>query len=113
MTKYKLKEDVITYRKTDKQFYKNYNVGDTFSEKMFYSTSLNKNIADNVSDYHENPIIAEIRVPKGTKSIYIGGNNPYEFEAELLLSRNLSYKVIEKSENNIILEVVDEKRKRN
>lgn len=111
VSKYELKEDVVTFRKTGKQFYDNYKVGDVFQEKMFYSTSLKKNIADNVSEYHSDPITAEIRVPKGTKSIYIGDNNKYEFEAELLLNRGLSYKVIEKSGDNLILEVVDEKRK--
>lgn len=107
MMKYELEEDVTVYRKTDSHFYENYKTGDIFQEKMYYSTSLSKDIADIVSDYHENPVTVEIKVPKGTKSIYVGSNTEYEFEAELLLSRNLSYKLVEKSDNNIILEVIN------
>lgn len=111
MSKYTLEQDMTVYRKTGLQFYDNYKEGDVFQEKMYYSTSLSKNIADNVSDYHDNPITAEIRVPKGTKSIYVGNNTEFEFEAELLLGRDLSYKVVEKTDNNIILEVINEKHK--
>lgn len=111
MSKYNLNTDIITFRGTNSNHYSNYKVGDIFSEKMYYSTSLNKNIAQTFADDKNNAIIVEIKVPKGTKSIYVGDNTNYEFEAELLLSRNLSYKVIEKSDKNIILEVVNEQRK--
>ena len=110
MSKYELKENVIAYRKTDKMFYEKYKDGDVFQEKMYYSTSLIKNIADNVSDYHNNPITTEIRVPKGTKSVYIVNNTIGDFEAELLLARNLSYKVVKKTEVSIVLEVVNGKK---
>lgn len=105
MLKYSLDDDIITYRLTNAQHYTNYNVGDEFVEKVYYSTSLKENIAKNVTDRHEQPIIAEIKVKKGTKCIYIGNNTAYEFEAELLLARNLSYKVLSKSEEKIVLEV--------
>ncbi len=36
----------------------------------------------------------EIRVPKETKSIYVGLNSSVGNEAELLLSRHLKYKVL-------------------
>lgn len=111
MSKYLLNKDIISYRGTNGKYYEDYKVGDIFSEKMYYSTSLNKNIAQGFADDKDNAIIAEIRVPKGTKSIYIGDNTEYEFEAELLLGRDLSYKVIEKSEKNIVLEVINEKGK--
>lgn len=108
MNKYKLEEDVVTYRGTNANHYSNYKEGDTFSEKMYYSTSLNKNIASTFADDKNNSIIAEVRVPKGTKCIYVGDNTNYEFEAELLLSRDLSYRVVEKSDSNIVLEVINE-----
>lgn len=111
ISKYTLAEDIITYRGTNANFYKKYNLGDVFNEKMYYSTSLNKNIAKTFANDCENGLVVEIRVPKGTPSIYVGNNTDYDFEAELLLSRDLSYKVIEKTEENIILEVINEKRK--
>lgn len=111
MDKYDLKDNVLAYRGTDAKYYKKYNIGDVFKEKMYYSTSLNKNIAQTFADDKENPMIVEIRVPKETKCIYIGDNTKYEFEAELLLYRNLKYKIIDKSDSKLILEVVNEKRK--
>jgi len=108
MSKYNLSNDVIVFRGTDSNFYQDYKAGDIFSEKMYYSTSLNKNIAQTFADDKNNAIIVEIRVPKGTKSIYVGNNTEYEFEAELLLARDLSYKVVEKTESKLILEVVNE-----
>lgn len=111
MSKYELKENIIAFRGVNGEHYDNYNVGDIFEEKMYYSTSLNKNIAQTFSDDKINSTMLEINVPKGTKSIYIGSNTEYDFEAELLLGRNLKYKVIGKSEGYIKLEVFNEKRK--
>lgn len=111
MDKYNLEEDVVTYRGTSSDNYNNYDVGDVIEEKMYYSTSLSQGIAQTFADDCSNSIMAEIHVPRGTKSIYIGDNTDYDFEAELLLSRGLSYKVIKKEKDNIVLEVVDGKRK--
>ena len=110
MNKYNLEENVVTYRGTNGDYYNNYSVGDIIKEKMYYSTSLSYGIAKTFEDDCSNPIMAEIHVPKGTKSIYIGDNTDYDFEAELLLSRNLSYKVIKKDKDNFVLEVLYGKR---
>ena len=48
----------------------------------------------------------EIRVPKGTPSLYVGDNSAYEFEAEFLLGRDLSFKVIDIIDDRLIVEVV-------
>jgi len=37
---------------------------------MYYSTSINNNKADNVSDYRNNLITVEIKILKGKKRIY-------------------------------------------
>ena len=81
-------------------------VGDEFNLEMYTSTSLNENIAKTFAEDKENAIMLEIKVPKKTKCLYIGNNSAYEFEAELLLARNLKYKVINMSEDKIILEVI-------
>ena len=54
----------------------------------------------------ENAIMLEIRVPRGTPSLYVGDNSAYEFEAEFLLGRDLSFKVIDIIDDRLILEVV-------
>ncbi len=104
--KYDLVDDVITYRGTSKKYYSDLKVGDEFSLKMYCSTSLNENIAKTFMEDKENAIMLEIRVPKRTPSLYIGDNGAYEFEAELLLGRNLNYKVIDIVNDKIILEVI-------
>jgi hypothetical protein len=49
----------------------------------------------------------EIRVPAGTKGLYIGEKTGFKVnQAELLLNRGLRYKVIEKSVGSMLLEVV-------
>lgn len=111
MSKYTLEQDIITYRGVNAKYYSEYKEGQVIEEKMYYSTSLNENIAKTFADDKENPMIAEIRVPRDTNCIYIGDNTEYEFEAELLLARNLSYEVVRKDEERIVLEVVNEKRK--
>ena len=104
--KYDLVDDVITYRGTSKKYYSELKVGDEFSLKMYCSTSLNENIAKTFMEDKKNAIMLEIRVPKGTPSLYVGDNGAYEFEAELLLGRNLNYKVIDIVNDKIILEVI-------
>lgn len=111
VSKYKLDDDIVAYRGTCAAFYSNYGVGDNFREDMFYSTSLKKEIAETFANDNKSPYMLQIRIPMGTRCIYIGENTDYDFEAELLLSRGLTYKVIGKSDNDMILEVINEKRK--
>ena len=116
MSKFELKENITTFRGTNKKHYDKYNVGDTFTEKVYYSTSVKENNAkeflskhkgtDANGDLYDNSMLVEVRVPKGTKSLYVGKNGDYKQEYELLLSRGLKYKVIEKKEHNIILEII-------
>lgn len=111
MSKFDLKDNIVTYRGTNKKYYDKYNVGDTFTEKVYYSTSLKENNAKEFLSKHksvdnDNSMLVEIRVPKGTKSLYVGENGNFKQEYELLLSKGLKYKVIEKKEHKIILEII-------
>ena len=119
MDKFKLNEDIITYRGTNEKYYQNYKVGDIFNGKVFYSSSLNyeqaKIFAEDAayySDYQNKGVVLEIKVPKNTKCLYIGKNTNYApdgvtiNEYELLLSNKTNYKVISMSEDRICLEVV-------
>lgn len=106
INEYQLKENLITYKGTSSKYYENYNVGDTFEMKEFNSTSINKKVAESVFLDKENPYTLEIRVSKGTNAMYLGKNSANSNEYELLINRNTSYKVIEKNEKGMILEVV-------
>ena len=72
-------------------------VGETFVEKGYTATSR----TDNFPNYDYGSINVEIYVPKGTKC-FIPGN----MFQEIVLGRNAIYKVIEKSENHIILALI-------
>lgn len=114
MDSFDLKEDVIVYKGTKAKYYEDVIPGNIIKEKIFYSTSFNKEAAqifyDEVTtEGKEKPIMAEIRVSKGIKSLYIGNNGAYTGEQELLLCKDLSYKVIEKEGNKIVLEVINDK----
>jgi hypothetical protein len=102
-----LKENITTYKGTSSEYYKDYKVGDTFEMKEFNSTSISKDVAEspNFKDKN-NPYTLEIRVGKGTNAIYLGKNSANSNEYELLINKGTSYKVIEKNENGMILEVI-------
>lgn len=117
--KFTVDSNIITYRGTNENYYKGYKVGDTFEGKVFYSTSVNKEqakvFADDVTEYSDDGskgVLLEIKVPKGSKALYIGKNTDYKpdgytvNEYELLLSNKTKYK-IEKIENGkIVLEMI-------
>ncbi|CAM3399200.1 phage minor head protein [Pseudostreptobacillus hongkongensis] len=104
MNDFKLKENLIVFKGTHKSYYKDWNVGEIRSTNIFLSTSLDLDIAT----HFKFDLMLEIRVKQGTKCIYIGDNSESLNEKELLLSRNLKYKVIEKTNEKMLLEVYDE-----
>ena len=106
INKFELKENITTYKGTSSEYYKDYKIGDTFEMKEFNSTSINKEVATNNFKDKQNPYTLEIRVSKGTKAIYLGKNSANSNEYELLINKGTSYKVIEKNENGMILEVI-------
>ena len=102
-----LNYNVKLYKGTKAKYYEKFNVGDTFELKMFNSTSLKENVADRFQKYEEDRITLEIRARKGTKAIYMGDNyGILQNEQEILLQKNLKYKVLEKEKNRIVLEVL-------
>lgn len=106
INKFELKENITTYKGTSSEYYKDYKVGDTFEMKEFNSTSINKEVATNNFKDKQNPYTLEIRASKGTNAIYLGKNSANSNEYELLINKGTSYKVIEKNENGMILEVI-------
>lgn len=119
INKFILKDDIITYRGTNEKYYKTYKVGDVFEGKVFYSTSLDyeqaKAFADDATEYDEDGykgVLLEIKVPKNSKALYVGGNTDYKDgnytvnERELLLSNKVKYKIEKIEKDKIVLEVM-------
>ena len=92
--KFTVDSNIITYRGTNEKYYKGYRVGDVFEGKVFYSTSVNQNwakaFADDITQYSDDGskgVLLEIKIPKGSKALYIGKNTDYDDnEYELLLA---------------------------
>ncbi|BAK55897.1 head morphogenesis protein [Candidatus Arthromitus sp. SFB-mouse-Japan] len=103
--RFELSEDIIVYRGTKMDYYKDVKVGDIIDAKVFYSTSFLEYIAQDFADQLNNPVMLEIKVPSGTKSLYIGYNSSVGDEAELLLSRHLKYRVLKMELGRLFLEV--------
>ena len=95
MNKSQIKEDLTTFRGTYHDF-SQYKVGDIFTMKNFASTSTNKNFAiKRAKNKGDGGVLLEIRTPKNTKGLYIGDNFGDQNEKEILLDRNLEYKIID------------------
>lgn len=87
--------------------------GTEFVFKGFTSTSAKKHIAEEFLKHYQetgqSAMIAEINVPKGTPSFFIGPrsmhSNGYN-EAELLLKRGLTYKIKSMTKDRITFEII-------
>ncbi len=106
LDKFELLDDVIVYKGTYRDYFENYEVGDVFDIKCFYSTSFDEGVAEDFSTFFGTDFMVEIKVPMGTVSAYLGYNGAYENENELLLARGLKYRVLKIEANRIFLEVV-------
>jgi hypothetical protein len=102
---YVLDKDIMVYRGLSADYIADWEIGGTYSPKMFTSTSANIYSARKFADKKVNPIIIEVRVAKGTKGFYIGDNTFYEKsdgkkepEWEFLLGNKVKYTVISKEQ---------------
>lgn len=118
LKKYDLDENVVAFRGDAAKYYDDWNVGEIRSREAFTSTSLDKEMSqayiDNIkNNKNMDGIMIEVRVPKGTNCGYIGRNTAItenfeylENEFELLLARGTKFKVVEKTDNTMVLEVI-------
>jgi hypothetical protein len=98
--KYYLKDDIITYRGTEAHFYKDWEVGNSYTLPAFISTSIDKN-----NEIVNQDFVIEFRIKKWTRGMYLGEISEHPEEDEFLLGRGRKYKVIEKTKNTMVVEV--------
>ena len=85
-------------------------VGKTVTDKGYVSTSRSKEEAKKFG--YGSSVSIDIKVPKGTKALYMPRINPRRGvkERELLLDRNTKYKVVKRTDKDgitkITLEIV-------
>jgi len=118
MDKWWQEDNITVYRGARAKHYEGWVVGDERTVPAFVSTSVSKREAQRFCKYAEKdgdtPIMVEIYVPKGARGIYIGENSMYpdqksaDFtkEGEFLLGRGSKYRVIERNDNLLRLEVI-------
>ena len=97
--------NLITYKGTEAKWYDDWKVGEIHDIKAFFSTSISKDVV--LEDFSEftNSLLIEIQVPKGTNGLYLGTNSECDWEEELLLNRGIKYKVLEKTDKFMKLEI--------
>ena len=104
--------DTLAWKGAPAKYYTDWNVGDVKRFDGYFSCDVTGSIAEqyraealkNTGD----ALMIEIRMPKGTRSLYIGENTMAEQgnEFELLLGRGTSFKVLHKDASRLVLEVV-------
>lgn len=100
-------KELFVYRRFNKKLLPKIEIGESFIDKGFVSTSLTKNSLNKVlhSDINKCKTIAKIRVPIGTSCVYIGKDFSRN-ESELLLNRGLGYKLLSRIENSYEFEII-------
>lgn len=100
LQKYDLQHDIICYRKIDFDAYKDFGVGDIFQEKQFTSTSVS------YSGSMKKQFTIIIKCPIGVTGAYIEQLSKYPNQREFLINKDSWFRVLEKGENSIVLEVL-------
>jgi hypothetical protein len=111
MDKFSISCNMALFSGTNREHYKDWKVGEIYKINGYISTSVTQKIADKFLKRIENegksPLMLEIRVPKGSRGLYIGDNTGFHSpQYEFLLGRGQQYKVIDNADNLIILEVI-------
>ncbi|MGX7347801.1 ADP-ribosyltransferase [Aerococcus vaginalis] len=108
--RYQMPKNIISYRSEELSFIADKKINDGFKRDAFISTSLKKDVAKCYYYDSENnkipAVMLEIRVPNTASAMYIGDNSSFpDNEYELLINRNTTFRVIDKKEHKIVLEV--------
>jgi hypothetical protein len=80
--------NMVVYRGVDEEAFAGLQKGDSFVDKGFVSTSIDRSEA-------RTGMQVEIRVPKGTKGIYVEQVSAVPSELEMILNRGTKFKVLE------------------
>lgn len=78
--------------------------GDVFQDKGFISTTIGKGAVKPVDTESR----MTIRVPKGTKGIYVQEISEFPGEMEMLLNRGTKFKILEVKDREILAEVIND-----
>ena len=105
-----LSRDLTVFRGTAMEHFAGVRVGDVLDGKHYWSSSVSRSVAEEFAQTASRggveSVVLEIRVPNGSRALYVAPKSAYPAERELLLSRHLRYRVAAVGERKIVLEVV-------
>lgn len=93
-------ENLVVYREMGSGIIDDLKPGDMFQDKGFVSTTIKSTLNWGGGTK------LEVRVPKGTKGIYVAPISEFKSEKELLLNRGTKFRIVEKTPDVTIVEVV-------
>ena len=67
-------------------------IGSVMQDNAYMSTSHGQRRAEGFTSRTDESVLMKVKVPKGSKAIYVGGNSKYGNEQELLLDRGAQVK---------------------
>lgn len=91
--------DTTLYRGVSWPFFSQLTEGTEFVDHGFLSTTQNRTVAEN---FGAGRLVAQVRVPAGTHALYI----PTYYEDEFVLPRDMTFRVVNKHSDALVLEVV-------
>jgi hypothetical protein len=109
-----LAETTFFFKGDESRFWAGAKIGEVIPAAGFFSTTILKTVAERyATDKLKNggsPVMVIIRAPAGSKGLYIGGKTAYPGgnEYEFLLPRGTLFRVLEKDDAHILVEVVHE-----
>jgi len=110
----RLTEETFFFKGDDAIQWKNAKVGSIIPIKGFFSTAIQKSIAERYAteklNNGKNPIMIVIRTPAGTKGLYIGETTEYHKgnEFEYLFPRGAKFRILEKDVGHVTIEAVND-----
>ena len=109
--KFKLNTDLIAFSGTNAAHYDDWAIEETRTIEGYLSTSVRqkdaRGFAKRTEEAGKPPMMIRILVPRQTPCLFIGKNTAYHtYQGELLLNHGLKYKVLDKTESTMTLEVV-------
>lgn len=111
MTRFELDDDITVFKGVPARHYEDWKLGETRTFSGFLSTSARQEIAREYfrksQKGNEGALMFEIRVPRGTMSMYVGRNTNAELgnEFELLIANGARLRLLERSGDRMVMEV--------
>ena len=107
----KLQRDTHLWRGVKKNHFRDWQVGDVRQTETYWSTSLNYRTSASFmgGEMNEQGVMLRILAPKGSPGQYLDGASIFSnTEAEVLLPRNTPFRVLRKTEREIIIELIED-----